>query len=70
MKFGLMRLGWVVPAGLLFAGLLQAQQLPPIEAPKPMPGAHADSPTIRVTTNEVLVPTLWRSLMGAASSTV
>ena len=35
-----------------------AQQMPPIEPPKPMPGTHPDIPTIRVTTNEVLVPTL------------
>jgi VWFA-related protein len=57
----LVSVGWagiVVSGGLLFAGVPQTQQLPPIEAPKPMPGAHADSPTIRVTTNEVLVPTL------------
>lgn len=60
-----MRVGkmwWVgaVVAGVLFAGLAVGQQqpqLPPIEPPKPMP--HADNgPTIRVTTNEVLVPTL------------
>jgi VWFA-related protein len=35
-----------------------AQKLPPAEAPKPMPGAQGQSTTIRVTTNEVLVPTL------------
>jgi VWFA-related protein len=35
-----------------------AQQLPPIEPPEPMPSAHPDVPTLRVTTNEVLVPTL------------
>lgn len=35
-----------------------AQQLPPIEPPKPMPGSQSNMPTIRVTTNEVLVPTL------------
>jgi len=34
------------------------QQVPPAEPPLPMPGAHSDQPTIRVTTNEVLVPTL------------
>jgi VWFA-related protein len=48
----------VVSCGLLFAGVLRAQQLPPIEPPKPMPGSRTDSQTIRVTTNEVLVPTL------------
>jgi VWFA-related protein len=35
-----------------------AQQLPPIEPPQPLPSAHSDAPTIRVTANEVLVPTL------------
>jgi VWFA-related protein len=41
-----------------FVGLVlaNAQQLPPPEPPKPMPGAN--DATIRVTTNEVLVPTL------------
>ncbi len=38
-----------------FAG---AQQLPPPEPPKPMPGTETSAPTLRVTTNEVLVPTL------------
>lgn len=38
----------------------RAQQptLPPVEAPQAMPGSQATGPTIRVTTNEVLVPTL------------
>ncbi|MGB6191648.1 MAG: VWA domain-containing protein [Terracidiphilus sp.] len=36
---------------------LHAQQLPPAEPPKPVPGA-ANGPNLRVTTNEVLVPTL------------
>jgi VWFA-related protein len=39
-----------------------AQQLPPIEPPLPMPGAHSSAnpgvPTLRVRANEVLVPTL------------
>jgi len=35
-----------------------AQQLPPIEPPQPLPGAHPGAPTLRVTANEVLVPTL------------
>jgi VWFA-related protein len=50
---------------ILFAALLLsaavaagAQQIPPAEPPLPMPGAQPESPTIRVTTNEVLVPTL------------
>jgi VWFA-related protein len=59
MRFGLIRfVRLIVSGGLLVAGILQAQQLPPVEPPKPMPGSRADSPTIRVTTNEVLVPTL------------
>lgn len=33
-------------------------KLPPIETPPPMPSAQADAPTLRVTTTEVLVPTL------------
>jgi VWFA-related protein len=35
-----------------------AQQLPPLEPPQPLPGAHEAAPTLRVTANEVLVPTL------------
>ena len=37
-----------------------AQQLPPIEPPQPLPSVHADTTTttLRVTANEVLVPTL------------
>lgn len=34
-----------------------AQQMPPAEPPQPMPGA-GDTPTLRITTKEVLVPTL------------
>ena len=36
----------------------QQPQLPPIEPPRPMPGSQTNGPTIRVTTQEVLVPTL------------
>jgi VWFA-related protein len=36
----------------------QQPQLPPIEPPQPMPSSHSNGTTIRVTTNEVLVPTL------------
>ena len=50
-------LGLAVCLGGL-AGGMNAQQLPPPEPPKPMPGAGGDLPTVRVTTNEVLVPTL------------
>ena len=35
-----------------------AQQAPPAEPPQPLPGSHADTPTLRITTQEVLVPTL------------
>ena len=34
------------------------QQIPPPEPPQPMPGSRADQPTLRITTQEVLVPTL------------
>jgi VWFA-related protein len=37
---------------------IEAQQLPPAEPPKPMPGAQTEAPNLRVTTTEVLVPTL------------
>jgi VWFA-related protein len=37
---------------------LAAQQLPPIEPPKPMPSAQSDTTTLKVTATEVLVPTL------------
>jgi len=42
----------VAAAGLMAWG----QQMPPAEPPQPMPGAH--TPTLRITTKEVLVPTL------------
>jgi VWFA-related protein len=42
----------------LMAASAGAQQLPPPEPPKPLPSAHSDQPTIRVTAKEVLVPTL------------
>lgn len=58
-----MRWAELLAAGCLsWAGLGAAQQqpqLPPVEPPQSMPGSHSSStPTIRVTTNEVLVPTL------------
>ncbi len=40
------------------ASSASAQQLPPVEPPKPMPGAQTEAPNLRVTTTEVLVPTL------------
>jgi VWFA-related protein len=42
----------------LAAATALAQQLPPIEPPQPLPSAHTEAPTLRVTANEVLVPTL------------
>src|SRR5208283_4960144 len=43
---------------LAFFSFALAQQLPPPEPPKPMPGTETSAATLRVTTNEVLVPTL------------
>src|SRR5215469_16141133 len=43
---------------LLAPAPVGAQQPPPAEPPQPMPGSDADIPTLRVTTKEVLVPTL------------
>jgi VWFA-related protein len=34
------------------------QQIPPPEPPLPMPGSQSNEPTLRITTQEVLVPTL------------
>jgi VWFA-related protein len=46
-------------AALLLTGAcVWAQQLPPAEPPQPLPSAHPDQPTLRVTAKEVLVPTL------------
>jgi VWFA-related protein len=43
----------------LTAGMIaHAQQLPPVEPPKPMPGAAPDQQNLQITTTEVLVPTL------------
>jgi VWFA-related protein len=35
-----------------------AQQMPPAEPPQPLPGSQGSTPTLRITTQEVLVPTL------------
>jgi VWFA-related protein len=43
---------------LLSASFALGQQLPPAEPPQPMPSPHGNTPTLRVTTTEVLVPTL------------
>lgn len=45
-------------AAFLIAIAASAQQLPPVEAPLPLPSAHSDLPTLNVHANEVLVPTL------------
>ncbi|HEY1901631.1 MAG TPA: VWA domain-containing protein [Terracidiphilus sp.] len=58
-RFGLHFLTCFSLAVLLGAAAGHAQQqMPPIEPPKPLPSSHSDIPTLRVTTNEVLVPTL------------
>jgi VWFA-related protein len=44
--------------GIIAGASIHAQQLPPIEPPKPMPGTAPDSQGLQVTTTEVLVPTL------------
>ena len=48
----------VIAASLVTALAATAQQMPPAEPPLPLPSAHRDAPTLRVTANEVLVPTL------------
>lgn len=47
-----------VAGALLGCASAHAQQLPPVEPPKPIPAPDGEAPTLRVTTNEVLVPTL------------
>ncbi|HEY1983859.1 MAG TPA: VWA domain-containing protein [Terracidiphilus sp.] len=55
-----MRLSFWILGGVMGVGLAgvaaKAQQGPPAEPPQPLPGAQG--PTLRITTNEVLVPTL------------
>ncbi|MGA2207123.1 MAG: VWA domain-containing protein [Terracidiphilus sp.] len=53
-------------AAMAFASMtpVRSQQLPPIEPPKPMPGQEAEGPNLRVTTTEVLVPTLVETKRG------
>ena len=59
-----MRLGCLPFAGaaLFFLPAIvssaRAQQLPPIEPPQSLPTRQSDTTTLRVTANEVLVPTL------------
>jgi len=63
MRFGsLLQNSSAILALLSAAATAGAQQLPPIEPPQPLPDAHTQAPpaagTVRVRTNEVLVPTL------------
>jgi len=59
MRIGVSWLARIALAASLATALAAgAQQLPPIEPPQPLPGAHPGAPTLRVTANEVLVPTL------------
>jgi len=57
MRFGFFR-SYCFALAAILATAAGVQQLPPIEPPQPLPSAHPDSPTLRVTANEVLVPTL------------
>ncbi len=54
--FRLRRAAYALLAGIAMAA--GAQQAPPAEPPQAMPGAGTDTPTLRITTKEVLVPTL------------
>lgn len=59
MRFGIRR--FVSSAFLIwFLALMagNAQQLPPVEPPRPMPQQQSDTTTLHITTTEVLVPTL------------
>jgi VWFA-related protein len=62
MRFALSLLVLIAAAASVQAAA--AQQLPPIEPPKALPAAHSDAPTLRVTTTEVLVPTLVEKRAG------
>jgi len=58
MRFGLLITGRIALGAFLPIAAARAQQMPPAEPPLPLPSAHQEALTIRVTTNEVLVPTL------------
>ena len=59
-----MKMGWInrasflAVAAMLLSAAVSLAQLPSAEPPQPMPAPHTDTPTLRVTTTEVLVPTL------------
>ena len=58
-RYGVPRLILIVVGALLLAiGAAAAQDLPPVEPPKPLPSSQDYSATLRITTTEVLVPTL------------
>jgi len=52
----LLKTSFVLALAVLARVNTQAQKLPPVEPPQPMPAA--DAPSLRVTSTEVLVPTL------------
>ena len=59
MRFGMSRLALCALAPwLMLSAALNAQKLPPVEPPKPMPQQQSDTATLHITTTEVLVPTL------------
>jgi VWFA-related protein len=58
MKFMGLRPTPMIVASLLLCSTITAQNLPPATAPEPMPNTQGQTPTLRVTTTEVLVPTL------------
>jgi hypothetical protein len=59
MRFCFFRLYCIVfMAWVVSAAVAGAQQMPPAEPPLPLPKAHTEATTLRVTANEVLVPTL------------
>ena len=59
MRIGQIQLARAVLGALLVTAIAcAAQQIPPAEPPLPMPSSHRDRTTLRVTAQEVLVPTL------------
>jgi hypothetical protein len=63
MRFGLLHFQSIAITSFIVCTLSAgAQQLPPIEPPQPLPSAHnqnsSPAATLRLRTNEVLVPTL------------